>query len=199
MSSDAGNGQMGRRSKLTPKVAKRIIRAVGLGLSYAEAARAAGICESTLHLWRQKGGQDLADGIQSRYSDFLERIERAQDEQAEKYLDAIERSVMEPTVIEKTHIRRDKDGTQVIEKWTETKPPTIDGAKWWLARRRPDTFTPRQQLEHSGRVDGDAGGGVREVVIRLVKPDGTEEVEEREGPSSVPSHEREREGEEEGE
>lgn len=51
---------MARPSKFTPEVAAAILRAVGAGLAYPQAAALAGVCERTLYYWLEAGasGQD---------------------------------------------------------------------------------------------------------------------------------------------
>ena len=45
----------GRPTKLTPEVQATICKYVAAGVSYADAARLAGVGETTLHRWRTKG------------------------------------------------------------------------------------------------------------------------------------------------
>ena len=49
------NSTVMRPAKLTPNVVERIEKAVSLGVSYDEAARAAGIHPSTFYRWRARG------------------------------------------------------------------------------------------------------------------------------------------------
>ena len=158
----------GRPAKLTKAVAERIIRAVGLGHTYAEAARCGGVVLDTMQRWRKRGREDLDAGIESKYADFCSRVESIQDETAERYLESIERSATEPVVIKKVVKKKLPDGTKHEEMSIETRPADIKGAMWWLERRRPDTFGRRTQLEHSGEIAGD--GGAHKLILEIVDP-----------------------------
>lgn len=46
---------MARPSKFTPDIAAAILRAVGAGLAYPQAAALAGVCERTLYNWLESG------------------------------------------------------------------------------------------------------------------------------------------------
>jgi hypothetical protein len=59
-----------RDTKLDDLVERRICDALRLGHSYAAAARAGGIDESTLHDWRKRGREG-----EPRFSEFSKRVE----------------------------------------------------------------------------------------------------------------------------
>ena len=80
---------MGRRPKLTPAIEKAIVEAVGLGASFRDAAKAAGVAEQTLHRWRSMG---VKKGARKPYRELSERIEEAEGQLVTKYLEAIRRS-----------------------------------------------------------------------------------------------------------
>jgi transposase len=65
---------MGRPTKLNAETQKRFIDGLRLGLTYKLAASYAGIEESTLYLWLQKGRQQ--DG--TIYSEFLDAVKAAE-------------------------------------------------------------------------------------------------------------------------
>ena len=64
----------------------------------------------------------------------MERIDAALQKRGEEYLDAVRRSILEDIIIEKTHVKRLPDGTEIKEIHKETRPPDIKGALWWLER-----------------------------------------------------------------
>ena len=162
--------KIGRPTKLTPAVAKRIIRAISLGHSYVAAAKAGGINIETLDNWRKRGAEERNAGLSTPFTRFLGKIEGAAEQKAVEYLEAIERSMNEPIVVERTHIKKDAQGNQIVEKWTETKPNDIKGALWWLERRFPDQFGRREKVEHAGKVQTEEVGP-RKVQIELVRTD----------------------------
>ena len=167
---------MGRRTKLTPELADILVEAVGLGLSFGEAARIGQITERSIHAWRERGGSET-DTIYSRFTD---RLDAAQASRAQEYLDAVKRSILEDSTITKTHKREtvlpavtDSDGRiispavvkeSIEETMIETRPPDIKGALWWLERRLPALFGRRTEI--GGQL------GIAGLSITYVLPDG---------------------------
>ena len=137
----------GRRTKLTPETGDTIAAAISLGLSFKEAAQLAGVDETTLHRWRNRG----RDSARQPYRQFCQRIDAAQASTARDYLQAVRRSVIEPTVTTKTTTRPGPDGQPVIETVETVSPPDIKGALWWLERRLPALFG--RGLEQAGSID----------------------------------------------
>ena len=150
----------GRPSRLTKEVADNLVKAVGLGLSYKDAAAVAGIGQSTFHEWKKRA--EIAKKS-NKYTKLMERIDGALQKRGEEYLDAVRRSVLEEIIIEKTHVKELPDGTKIREIHKETRPPDVKGALWWLERRFPEEFGRR--LEHSGSLDT----GPRKITVELVK------------------------------
>ena len=90
----------GRPSRLTKQVADNLVKAVGLGLSYKDAAAVAGIGKSTFHEWKKRA--EIAERS-NKYTVLMERIDAALQKRGEEYLDAVRRSILEDIIIEKTH------------------------------------------------------------------------------------------------
>lgn len=109
---------MSRPTKLDDLVEKRICDALRAGHSYAAAARAAGITESCLHEWRQRGRAG-----EPRYSEFVERTDRA-DQEAEDRCVQVLRSALEG----------------------DDMKLATDTAWKWLARRRPNEWQERKDV-----------------------------------------------------
>ena len=63
----------GRPTKLTPEVQATICKHVAAGVSYADAARLAGVGETTLHRWRTSG-ESARSG---KYRVFWEGVQAA--------------------------------------------------------------------------------------------------------------------------
>ena len=120
-----------RPAKLTPNVVERIEKAVSLGVSYDEAARAAGIHPSTFYRWRARG----REAKRGKFHAFSERVDAAEAKLGIKYLEAIERSVFEERVVTKERVRKLPDGSIIRDITTVRHPPDIRGAMWWLERR----------------------------------------------------------------
>ena len=64
------------RLKLTPEVLSTIIEGVRLGMTYADAAKAAGIGRSTFYNWKLKGER----GRRGLYKDLLDKLKAAEME-----------------------------------------------------------------------------------------------------------------------
>ena len=169
--------ERGRPTKLTPARAKRIARAIELGLSYKDAARAGGIHPDTLESWRERGQADLEAETSTIFSRFLLQIEEACEKKAVQFLEAIEASVSKPIVVERTHIRQDAHGNQIKQIWKETRPNDVKGAFWWLERRYGDSFASRSKAEVTGSMSHDHTGdpGPRQVEVTFVRTGETRE------------------------
>ena len=93
---------MARPTKLTPELADILVEVVGLGLSFAEAARVGEIEERTIHKWRERGKAE-EDSI---YSKFTNRIDACQVSRAQEYLDAVKRNLSSKAIRSRKRIRR---------------------------------------------------------------------------------------------
>ena len=162
----------GRPTKLTKPVADRIAEGVSLGMTFKEAAKAGGIHEHTLELWRTRGYRER--GSSSIYARFMGQVDRAAEKTAISYLEAVRKSIMESPVKVRKHIKKDESGKVILtEIHTETLPPDIKGAIWWLERRFPEQFGRRDQMEHTGKVKVQATQTQeRKLTLELVKSDG---------------------------
>ena len=162
----------GRPTKLTVSVSARIVKAVALGLSYRDAATAGGVHEKTLEEWRTRGYRER--GSSSIYARFMGQVDRAAEKTAISYLEAVRKSIMESPVRVREHVKKDESGKVILtEIHTETLPPDIKGAMWWLERRFPEQFGRREQMEHAGKVAVQATQTQeRKLTIELVNSDG---------------------------
>ena len=122
----------GRRSKLTPERRRIICGAIRDGASFAAAAAAANIDQSTLHTWRRLGDEEEA-GPHRALVDALELSEAEGEAIACRQLFA---SFTEPTV--ETTVEELPDGGTKTR--TVTRPPSADQALKWLERRRPQRW-----------------------------------------------------------
>ena len=153
-------------------MADRIADGVALGMTFKEAAKAGGIHEHTLELWRTRGYRER--GSSSIYARFMGQVDRAAEKTAIAYLEAVRKSIMESPVRVREHIKKDESGKVILtEIHTETLPPDIKGAMWWLERRFPEQFGRRDQMEHMGGVKVQATQTQeRKLTIELVNSDG---------------------------
>ena len=142
-----------------------------MGLSYKDAAAVAGIAQSTFHVWQKRAKTAEKP---DKYVKLMERIDGALQKRGEEYLDAVRRSILEDIIIEKTHVKRLPDGTEIKEIHKETRPPDVKAALWWLERRFPEEFGRR--LEHSGSLDT----GPKTITVELVKSGEKVEDDEQE-------------------
>jgi hypothetical protein len=81
----------GRRTKLTPQVQQRLVRAIGKGATYKLAALYAGIGETTFKDWRKRGEEEES-GI---YVDFVAAIEAAEGRAAYRSLSLISKAAID--------------------------------------------------------------------------------------------------------
>ena len=75
----------GRRSKLTPRVQKKILEAIRLGATYEVAARAAGIGERTLYRWKERGQR----AKRGKFRQFWQALQQAEAEGEIRHLQTI--------------------------------------------------------------------------------------------------------------
>lgn len=158
---------MARPSKLTPEREAAICDALGKGASWREAAAAAGVAESTVYLWRDRGRKARS----GKFSEFSERADRARAEGELTAVEAVFRSFTEPTIERRTETM--PDGT--IKRIEVERPPDAMMALRFLERRCPDEWSPRHILEHGGALTAGPPPPV-EITIK-----GVQEIADDEG------------------
>lgn len=82
---------MGRPSKLTPEVQKRITDAIRVGATYELAAQFGGVAYNTFNEWMKAG----ADANSGRFYEFYESVKKAEGEGAIKWLAVIDKAATE--------------------------------------------------------------------------------------------------------
>jgi hypothetical protein len=130
---------MARPTKLTDERSQIIIDAVRNGVPRETAARLAGVAPSTLFLWLSKG-----QGSTSRYSEFLESVERAGAEAEEEALEVIRQAARGGAVLGTRRYTK-RDGTPVVEE-TRAKPDW-QAAAWYLERAHRDSWTKTDRID----------------------------------------------------
>ena len=116
---------MGRKSKLTEQVRKDITGYIQMGHFTSVAAALAGVSESTLYRWLEKGRTAKS----GKYREFWEAIEKSKAYAEAKYLEAVR---------EISNDERHKD--------------RLKAATWWLERRHAGRYSPKTILEHQGEI-----------------------------------------------
>lgn len=129
----------GRRPKLNPEVAARIVKHVSEGCPFRDAAILSGIAESTFHDWRNRGEADEAAGKKSRFSEFSEQL-RAADAQL------IQRSALVVVAAAKDDWR---------------------AASWLMERRRPKEYGRQDRNEIVGKDGGpiETSGNINVMMV----------------------------------
>ena len=112
------------------------------------------------------------------FSEFSEGVDRARVDTAIEFLDAVERSILEPVEDTKEMIRKVPTGeldpvtNEPIYRETREiirykRAPDIKGALWWLERTMPEFA---RKIEHEGKLQVDGiPPAARDVTIRMVR------------------------------
>jgi hypothetical protein len=112
---------IGAPSKLTPDVHAVIVAAVSAGAYWTVAAEAAGISVDTLTRWRERGAEDVENGVESAYALLCGALTRAQADAELRMLRLIE--------------------AHAIEDWR--------AAAWYLERRAPERWSRRDKVDQT--------------------------------------------------
>ena len=121
------------KSKLTRKTIKRLGKSIGYGLSYKDAAQAAGICQATFHNWKV-----VAEGPNPTrlHLEFLEQIDKAESIYIDKVAEMHYKAATESS--KETVITKYRDGS--MDSKLIKRPPSEAAMRWYLERRRKDRF-----------------------------------------------------------
>lgn len=76
---------MARPTKFTPEVTAVIIKAIGIGATYKDAAEAAGVDYNTFNEWMKRGESEKS----GKFREFNELVKRSEAEARLKYLATI--------------------------------------------------------------------------------------------------------------
>ena len=142
--------KMGRPSKLTPEISKKICEAIQAGNYIETAAAYAGINKTTLYDWLKRGAREM------------ERVNASKTAKVKKseapYVDfsnAIEKAFAQSEVRDVTII-----GQAAKKNW--------QAAAWRLERRFPTRWGRKDQMEAKFEHTGDNGGPIQhEQTINL--------------------------------
>lgn len=132
----------GRPLKLTPEIIESIANAVANGLPYKSAAAAAGVSESAFHAWMARAKEGKRPFVE-----LLERLRDAEEKAKAFYLLKIRSLANGGRIVKRTSTKKDAAGNIVaITETTEELPPSLAASIFWLERRFPAEFGPRQQV-----------------------------------------------------
>lgn len=121
----------GRRSRLTPEIQERVVDAIQAGNYLETAAAYAGIADSTMYNWLDRGRKERdraqSDDTQIKateqpFVDFLEAVEKARATAEVRAVALIQKAASD----------------------------TWQAAAWYLERSAPKKWGRRERLEHTG-------------------------------------------------
>lgn len=153
---------LGRPTKLTDEVQKKILDAVRAGIWLDQAAALAGIAASSLFLWVDKGQRalELADleereliGVEKVYADFSESLKKARAEAEARNITLVQQAA--------------SDGT-----W--------QAAAWFLERSFPNRWGRKDRMEVTGKDGGSVEISVTaaDLEAKVIALLGTKELEQ---------------------
>ncbi|MGH7470352.1 MAG: hypothetical protein ACRENP_20610 [Longimicrobiales bacterium] len=132
---------MGRKTKLTPTVHERIVKAIRGGNYYVTAAAYAGVAERTFYDWMRRG-EKSTKGI---YFDFYQAVQLADAEATVRNVQILNQAAA-GVVVEKTVTRTYWEGSgedkRQVTETTVTKSVERDvrAAQFWLERKHRPLF-----------------------------------------------------------
>lgn len=156
---------VGRPSKFTDKARKKIYKAIQVGLSYREAALAAGIGESTLRLWRKRAKTCADDDVISKYyvKDDEERLAYIEFYRQITSAQAVGEAALAARIakagrgghkykeerVKERDVLVDGEIVTLTERVTIVKriPPNWRADAWVLERRHPDRWTKPRDID----------------------------------------------------
>lgn len=117
--------KLGRKTKLTPELQKKVCEIIKAGNYAKTACILAGISESTFYSWKKQGMNEKS----GKYLEFLESIKKA-EKFAEAYF------------------------VQLIREAAENSPMNWKAAAWLLERRNPDEWgnINKMAMKHEGKM-----------------------------------------------
>lgn len=153
---------LGRPTKLTEEVQKKIVEAVRAGIWLDQAAALAGIAPSSLYLWADKGQRALEvaeltnkplTGVDAVYADFSEALKKARAEAEARNITLVQQAA--------------SNGT-----W--------QAAAWFLERSFPQRWGRTDRMEVTGKDGGSVEITVSaaELEAKVVALLGTKELDQ---------------------
>ena len=129
-------GEKGRPTKLTPAVAKKLLYAITLGMTYERASEYVGIAKETFLVWRKRGEKEL-DGF---YHHFVLALKKAEIQCERNMLDVIERAAKGGYTVTKTKEKMIRGVLVEREEHETTKDMNWTAAMTLLERRFPKLY-----------------------------------------------------------
>ncbi|GAA2691715.1 hypothetical protein [Nonomuraea recticatena] len=131
---------MGRRTKLTPELADKIVQAFEAGNSVRRTAALCGVSRTALHDWIAQGEADDAPDL---FADFSDRCTRARTKVIGDLFNAAFQDAVGGVEVKRT-VR--PDGSEE----TQVTPPNGKVALELMARMEPEEWRPVKAIELSG-------------------------------------------------
>ena len=145
---------MSRRTKLTRERIETLAGYVVNGCTNRDAARLAGVGETTLYRWLERARADESEGRRTLHVRLARALVEAEAGFRRSQLEVIRRAATESSV--EVRERTLSDGT--TETIRTERPPSWQPAAWLLERRFPGDFGRR--LEHRGTLDTQPHGTI---------------------------------------
>lgn len=127
--------------ELHPKLAAAL---AARGLSNPEIFKEMEISEATFYYWCNS------------HPEFLEQLSKAREGRDDQVENALFKRAIGFTWTEeqaiKVKVDKDKEEIKIIE-IEKTVPPDTPAASLWLRNRRPNRWSDKQQVEHSGEIN----------------------------------------------
>ena len=131
----------GRRTRLKPEIAQKIINALRGGSTKLAAIGSVGVPESTFYGWLERGERARS----GRFLEFSESVKKAEADAAIRNATLVQKAAMGVDVLEKTTRTMPNGSIVVTEKKSQ---PQWQAAAWWLERKFPDEWGRRERIDH---------------------------------------------------
>lgn len=141
---------MGRPTKLCDRTKGLILVGIRLGLTYEDAAQAAGVHRSTFHRWMQKG-KSAKSGV---YRDFCDALERANAEGQIINAKIVHDAAKGGQPIKETRTVTRANGTQETTVTERVAQPDWRCSAWILERRFTESWGRRDSLKTNLELSG---------------------------------------------
>ena len=173
---------MGRPTKLDEQTQRLILVGIRLGLTYSDAAQAAGIHRSTFHRWIAKGNK----ARRGKFCDFCDTLSRVNAEAQMVTAKVVHDAAKGGQPIKETRTVIRADGSQEITVTEKVSQPDWRAAALILERRFPESWGRRdslkvevdwrQELTQIG-VDPDEAVNQAVEVLRTLRSDETSNID----------------------
>lgn len=132
-----------------------------------------GIHEATFYNWIARGEK----ATRGKFFEFFEGVSKAEAAAVLRNCTIISKLALGGDVVERREITK-PDGTRVV--YEKKLPPSFSAASWWLARKEPQDWAEKTQVDHTksnsqvswqtnyifiedrvGRISGGSNGAIK--------------------------------------